>query len=197
MTWDGDRWVTDRAPGSTASSRSALRRIGRRRLGGRMLGGLVVIALSVVLVLAAAGGHPGGNPAPASPGQLAIQLPGPSATFPSSPGGLASPGASGSGSASQPSLAAVSTVPPASHGPLAAGGKPAAPVTIDQLGTVLVVSLPADTITRTNGKPSIGLQIVKGPNTNTVTVANEVWSALPAIESSIGHGVHLDAIQDQ
>jgi len=31
MTWDGDRWVTDRAPGSTASSRSALRRIGRRR----------------------------------------------------------------------------------------------------------------------------------------------------------------------
>jgi HAE1 family hydrophobic/amphiphilic exporter-1 len=79
----------------------------------------------------------------------------------------------------------------------AAGGKPAAPVTIDQLGTVLVVSLPADTITRTNGKPSIGLQIVKGPNTNTVTVANEVWSALPAIESSIGHGVHLDAIQDQ
>jgi HAE1 family hydrophobic/amphiphilic exporter-1 len=79
----------------------------------------------------------------------------------------------------------------------AGGGKPAAPVTIDQLGTVLVVSLPADTITRTNGKPTIGLQIVKGPNTNTVTVANEVWSALPAIESSIGHGVHLDAIQDQ
>jgi HAE1 family hydrophobic/amphiphilic exporter-1 len=79
----------------------------------------------------------------------------------------------------------------------AAGGKPPAPVTIDQLGTVQVVSLPADTITRTNGKPSIGLQIVKGPNTNTVTVANEVWSALPGIESSIGHGVHLDSIQDQ
>jgi hydrophobic/amphiphilic exporter-1 (mainly G- bacteria), HAE1 family len=79
----------------------------------------------------------------------------------------------------------------------AAGGKPPAPVSIDQLGTVQVVSLPADTITRTNGKPSIGLQIVKGPNTNTVTVANEVWSALPGIESSIGHGVHLDSIQDQ
>jgi HAE1 family hydrophobic/amphiphilic exporter-1 len=79
----------------------------------------------------------------------------------------------------------------------AAGGKPPAPVSIDQLGTVQVVSVPADTITRTNGKPSIGLQIVKGPNTNTVTVANEVWSALPGIESSIGHGVHLDSIQDQ
>jgi hypothetical protein len=123
MTWDGDRWVTDRAPGSTASSRSALRRIGRRRLGGRTLGGLIVIALSVPLVLAAAGGHPGSNPA--SPGQLAIQLPGPSATLASSPpSGVASPGASSSESGSEPSPAAVSTLPPASHGPLTAGSKP-------------------------------------------------------------------------
>src|SRR5712664_314169 len=58
------------------------------------------------------------------------------------------------------------------------GGKPPAPVSINQLGTVQIVSIPADTITRTNGKQSIGLQIVKGPNTNTVTVANEVWNAL-------------------
>ena len=80
---------------------------------------------------------------------------------------------------------------------VAAGGKPAAPVRIDQLGTVQVVSVPADTITRTNGKPSIGLQVVKGPNTNTVTVANEVWGALPSIESAVGHGVHFESIQDQ
>ena len=77
------------------------------------------------------------------------------------------------------------------------GGKPPAPVTIAQLGTVAVVSVPADTITRTNGKPSIGLQIVKGPNTNTVTVANEVWGALPGIQSSIGHGIHVESISDQ
>ena len=81
----------------------------------------------------------------------------------------------------------------------AAGGRPPAPVAIDQLGTVpvQVVSVPADTITRTNGKPSIGLQIIDGPNTNTVTVANEVWNALPGIESSVGHGVHFESIQDQ
>src|SRR6202163_4994051 len=76
----------------------------------------------------------------------------------------------------------------------APGGKPATPVRIDQLGTVQVVSVPADTITRTNGKPSIGLQIIKGPGGNTVTGANEVWSALPGIESSIGHGVHFESI---
>ena len=79
----------------------------------------------------------------------------------------------------------------------AAGGRPPAPVAINQLGTVQVVSVPADTITRTNGKPSIGLQIIEGPNTNTVTVANEVWNALPGIESSVGHGVHFESIQDQ
>src|SRR5216683_1494628 len=77
------------------------------------------------------------------------------------------------------------------------GGKPAAPVRIDQLGTVAVVSVPADTITRTNGKPSIGLQVIKGPNANTVTVAHEVWSALPGLESSIGHGIHFEPISDQ
>src|SRR5205085_961878 len=67
----------------------------------------------------------------------------------------------------------VTVTPPAIA---AAGSRPATPVSIGQLGTVEVVSKPADTITRTNGKLSIGLQIVKGPNTNTVTVGNEVWN---------------------
>ncbi|HYL08427.1 MAG TPA: efflux RND transporter permease subunit, partial [Candidatus Udaeobacter sp.] len=82
--------------------------------------------------------------------------------------------------------------------PAAAGGtKPPAPVTVGQLGTVQLVAVPADTITRTNGKPSIGLQITKGPSANTVTVANEIKSALPGIESSIGHGVSVEPIADQ
>jgi HAE1 family hydrophobic/amphiphilic exporter-1 len=76
-------------------------------------------------------------------------------------------------------------------------GQPPAPIRVDQLGTVAVASIPADTITRTNGRPSIGLQIVKGPNTNTVTVAHDVWDALPAIQSSIGHGVRFQSISDQ
>src|SRR6266550_2538331 len=76
-------------------------------------------------------------------------------------------------------------------------GRAPTPVRVDQLGTVQLVSVPADTITRTNGKLSIGLRIVKGPNTNTVTVANEVWNALPRIKSSIAHGVNFERIQDQ
>ncbi len=95
------------------------------------------------------------------------------------------------------SLTSVDQIGKITVTPPAIGGKPAAPVRIEQLGTVQVVSVPADTVTRTNGQPSIGLRIVKGPNANTVTVAHEVWSALPAIKSSIGHGIQAQTIQDQ
>jgi hydrophobic/amphiphilic exporter-1 (mainly G- bacteria), HAE1 family len=88
----------------------------------------------------------------------------------------------------------ITVTPPANP---SAGAKPPVPIRIDQLGTVDVVSVPADTITRTNGKLSIGLRIIKGPNTNTVTVANEVRAALPGIQSSVGHGVQFEAITDQ
>jgi HAE1 family hydrophobic/amphiphilic exporter-1 len=79
----------------------------------------------------------------------------------------------------------------------AAPGHAGAPVTVGQLGSVELVPVPADTITRTDGTPTIGLQVIKGPNANTVTVANEVKSALPGIESSVGNGVQVKAVADQ
>ena len=103
---------------------------------------------------------------------------------PAAPGGAAS----SAGGATSVGGAAASTP----------GRTPAPPpTTVGQLGTVQLASVPADTITRTGGKPSIGLQIVKAPDANTVTVANEVKKVLPRIESGIGHGVQLESIQDQ
>jgi HAE1 family hydrophobic/amphiphilic exporter-1 len=81
--------------------------------------------------------------------------------------------------------------------PPSAGRTAPAPVTVAQLGTAQLVSVPADTITRTDGKLTIGLQVVKGPNANTVTVANEVKGALPGIETAIGHGVQMAPLRDQ
>ena len=71
------------------------------------------------------------------------------------------------------------------------------PVPIRSLGTVSLVSVPADTITRTNGQPSIGLQVIKAPDANTVTVANAVKGALPGIESTIGNGIRFQTVLDQ
>ena len=79
-------------------------------------------------------------------------------------------------------------------------GRPAsAPtaVAIHDLGTVALVAVPADTITRTNGNPSVGLSVLKAPDANTVTVAKEIKGALPDIGNAIGHGVHFQNILDQ
>src|SRR5216684_4489153 len=95
------------------------------------------------------------------------------------------------------SLTSVDQIGKLTVTPPAIGSKPAGLVRIDQLGTVQVASIPADTITRTNGQPSIGLRIIKGPNANTVTVAHEVWAVLPGIKSSIGRGIQVQSIQDQ
>ncbi|MGH7776323.1 MAG: efflux RND transporter permease subunit, partial [Candidatus Dormibacterales bacterium] len=82
------------------------------------------------------------------------------------------------------------------------GGRPfpapaAAAVPIRDLGTVALASAPADTLTRTNGRPSIGLQVIKSPDTNTVVVADAVKAALPGIETQIGHGVSFQDVSDQ
>jgi HAE1 family hydrophobic/amphiphilic exporter-1 len=68
---------------------------------------------------------------------------------------------------------------------------------IRDLGTVALVAVPADTITRTNGNPSVGLSVIKAPDANTVTVANEIKAALPDIRNAIGHGVQFQSILDQ
>ena len=95
-------------------------------------------------------------------------------------------------------IASIAITPATAPGSTAGPSRvPPAPVTVGQLGTVQLVSVPADTITRTDGKPSIGLQVSKGPNGNTVTIANEVKNALPGIKSAIGHGIRVASIQDQ
>ena len=81
--------------------------------------------------------------------------------------------------------------------PTGAAGSRAAPVPISQLGAVQLVSVPADTITRTNGQPTIGISLLKSPGANTVTVANEVKRALPDIDSRIGNAVHFQSVSDQ
>src|SRR5437660_9249061 len=102
----------------------------------------------------------------------------------------------GSGSPSGATAGSTATTAGSAASPGAAAVR-TSPATVGQLGTVQIVSVPADTITRTNGKPTIGLQVSKAPNANTVKVASEVKQALPGIESAIGHGIHVEAIADQ
>jgi hydrophobic/amphiphilic exporter-1 (mainly G- bacteria), HAE1 family len=107
--------------------------------------------------------------------------------------GASSSGGAGQGGAGQAGAAAGAGPQPGAITP----GAAATPVPISQLGTVQMASVPADTITRTNGKLSIGVQVVKAPGSNTVTVANAIKGSLPDLEKRIGHGARFVAIQDQ
>ncbi|GCE23834.1 hypothetical protein KDK_76340 [Dictyobacter kobayashii] len=52
-------------------------------------------------------------------------------------------------------------------------------------------------MTRTNGKPSLGLSIVKTSNGNTVTISNAVRDQINSLQSTLGHNAHISIISDQ
>jgi hydrophobic/amphiphilic exporter-1 (mainly G- bacteria), HAE1 family len=67
----------------------------------------------------------------------------------------------------------------------AAGGAPE-PVLLDDVAQVREVSSDIAGISRTNGEPSLGLNVTKEPDANTVEVAEGVEEALKAIRNDLG-----------
>lgn len=59
------------------------------------------------------------------------------------------------------------------------------------LGKVALTSEPPESLTRTDGRPSIGLEVTKATDANTVTVAEEVEAELPRLERELGDGVRF------
>ncbi|GAA1375809.1 efflux RND transporter permease subunit [Catellatospora chokoriensis] len=79
-------------------------------------------------------------------------------------------------------------------------GKPAAPAAPTQLKDVAtVVSAPADatTLTRTNGKPSLGVGVTALPGANAVEISHQVNDKLPELAAQLGAGGALQVIFDQ
>ena len=75
-------------------------------------------------------------------------------------------------------------------------GQPTGPINVGSVATVRLITVPADTITTTNGHASIGISITNSSTSNTVTVANAVKAALPGIEAQMGNGARLQPIVD-
>lgn len=99
-------------------------------------------------------------------------------------GGLGAAGASApSGTAS---ISTAAFVPPAS-----------AAVTLDDVADIQVVATPATSITRTNGKPSVGIAISKAGSGNVVGISKGVAALLPALQSDLGAGSSITVVVDQ
>jgi hydrophobic/amphiphilic exporter-1 (mainly G- bacteria), HAE1 family len=105
------------------------------------------------------------------------------------------PSAPASGSTPSGGASPSSTKAPASAGSAAA--KPAKPVQLGDVADVTSQLAPATSITRTNGKPSLGIQVLATPDGNAVKISHEVRDMLPDLKQKVGEGAELTAIFDQ
>jgi CzcA family heavy metal efflux pump len=71
------------------------------------------------------------------------------------------------------------------------------PVHIGDIATVQPGVQPRYTIVTANGKPGVLLSINRQPGTNTVTVADGVYTELKAIRQSLPPGIHVSVFYDQ
>lgn len=117
-------------------------------------------------------------------------------------GGASFPGPGGAGSASSGSFPGASggaSFPGASASSAGASSAVAlpTPVKLKDVATVEQVLAPSTSLTRTNGKDSLGLSIVKGSNGNTVSISNSVHDQLSDLQKKLGHNAQVTVVSDQ
>ncbi len=71
------------------------------------------------------------------------------------------------------------------------------PVRVGDIGTVLSSVKPVYTVVTANGKPAVLLNINRQPDSNSVTVADEVHKEITAVQRALPKGVELRPFYDQ
>jgi hydrophobic/amphiphilic exporter-1 (mainly G- bacteria), HAE1 family len=134
------------------------------------------------LPVGVAGGDTGGGPSAAAAGVPDAALP--SAAAP--PGGV--PAGAATGTSAAPSGAPAGTSAPTAGSAVGTSGDPAAaePVLLGDVAEVREVGSGLSGISRTNGEPSLGLNVIKETDANTVEVAEEVERVLDDVRDRIG-----------
>jgi HAE1 family hydrophobic/amphiphilic exporter-1 len=81
----------------------------------------------------------------------------------------------------------------------ASGASSATPtlVKLSDVANVAEVLEPSTSLTRTNGKPSLGLSIVKTSDGNTVTISNAVRAQIASLQTQLGNHASISVISDQ
>ncbi|GAA1004124.1 efflux RND transporter permease subunit [Acrocarpospora pleiomorpha] len=84
--------------------------------------------------------------------------------------------------------------------PGAAGARPVAvpkPVTLGSVADIEVKDGDASTLTRTNGKPSLGVSITMAPDGNAVQISHDVRALMPQLVRDLGDTAELTVVFDQ
>ncbi|SMX77177.1 AcrB/AcrD/AcrF family protein [Brevibacterium sp. 239c] len=71
------------------------------------------------------------------------------------------------------------------------------PIKVSDVADVKIKNAPVDSISRTNGKPSLSVSIMKESDANTVDVSQEVADKLPGLEKSMGDDTKFVSAFDQ
>ncbi|GAA3612611.1 efflux RND transporter permease subunit [Nonomuraea rosea] len=71
------------------------------------------------------------------------------------------------------------------------------PVRLGDVATVKLALAKAATLTRTDGKPSLGVSITMKPDGNAVSISHDVRAKLPALATALGTGAALTIVYDQ
>ncbi|GIH26718.1 hydrogenase expression protein [Acrocarpospora phusangensis] len=75
--------------------------------------------------------------------------------------------------------------------------KPPKPVTLGSVADIEVKDVAASTITRTNGKPSLGVSVTMAPDGNAVQISHDVRELIPGLREDLGAGAELTVVFDQ
>jgi HAE1 family hydrophobic/amphiphilic exporter-1 len=71
------------------------------------------------------------------------------------------------------------------------------PVKLSDIATVQQTLAPSTSLTRTNGKDSLGISITETTDGNTVDISNAVHNDIASFESKLGNGAHITVVSDQ
>lgn len=85
---------------------------------------------------------------------------------------------------------------PAAGGPAAPGDAPRA-VRLGEVADVASVEVPASSMTRTNGRPSLGVTITMTPDGNAVDISHAIRDSLARWQDDLGQGAELTVVFDQ
>ena len=71
------------------------------------------------------------------------------------------------------------------------------PVKLSDVATVKQDLAPSTTLTRTNGKDSLGISITKSSSGNTVSISQAIQKQVSSLESKLGNGAVITVVSDQ
>lgn len=71
------------------------------------------------------------------------------------------------------------------------------PVKLSDVATVQQTLAPSTTLTRTNGKDSLGISVTKTTSGNTVSISQDIRAQLSSLQNKLGNGTKITIISDQ